>query len=244
VLYFRVFLSPIRLTAASASGCSLESSALRCPRGVLPERQVGDAVNTRLQLSAVLIQPRRVEADLFIAALGSVVLWLLSGEWLTVLGLWTLWAGWRYLRTPKAPDVAPVLPLAFTFQWVQVTAGIYYYAVTGRQLEAIDGSDYRPMVLIGLGCLLALLLGLSVGMRLIRRPRPMDEAASFYAFRWSTVIALYVASVAVTGAVRELAWEVPSLTQGLLALTYARFALLFLVFRRLSQPRVRAGWFS
>jgi hypothetical protein len=185
-----------------------------------------------------------VEADLFVAALGSVVLWALSGEWLTVLGLWTLWAGWHYLLTPQAPDIAPVLPLAFTFQWVQVTAGIYYYAVTGRQLEAIDGSDYRAMVLIGLGCLLALLLGLSVGMRLIRQAPPMEKGASLYAFRWSTLIFLYVGSVAATGALQELAWEMPSITQGLLALTYARFALLFLVFRRLSQPQVRVGWIA
>jgi hypothetical protein len=41
-----------------------------------------------------------------------------------------------------------------------------------------------------------------------------------------------------------VAWEVPSLTQGILALTYARFALLFLIFRRLSQPRLRIGWIS
>jgi hypothetical protein len=137
--------------------------------------------------------------------------------------------------------VPPVLPLAFTFQWVQVTAGIYYYIFTGRRLDAMDQSDYRPMVLVGLGCLLALLLGLAVGMRLIRRSHPMEEEASGYTFRWSILIALYVGSVVVTGAVQELAWELPGLTQGLLALTYGRFALLFLVFRKLSQPRVRAG---
>ena len=58
------------------------------------------------------------------------------------------------------------------------------------------------------------------------------------------LIAVYLVSVALTGVVQELAWEVPSLTQGILALTYARFALLFLMFRRLSQPRVRIGWIS
>jgi hypothetical protein len=41
-----------------------------------------------------------------------------------------------------------------------------------------------------------------------------------------------------------LAWDVPALTQGILALTYGRFALLFLIFHRLSQPRVRSGWIA
>jgi hypothetical protein len=38
--------------------------------------------------------------------------------------------------------------------------------------------------------------------------------------------------------------EVPGLTQGILALTYGRFALLFLIFRRLSQPQVRGAWIA
>jgi hypothetical protein len=189
-------------------------------------------------------QPRRVPvrslapvwfASMMLASIGA---WLLADDWIAAAALWILWAGWRYLRQD---DGLPVLALAFTFQWVQVMAGIYYYAATGRRLAAMDVSDYRGMVLIGLGCLLALLLGLRAGGWLSRRlgahPVPGPERA----FGWPVLIALYVSSVVVTGSVQELAWEIPPLTQGILALTYIRFALLFLMFRRLSQPRVRGG---
>ncbi len=173
--------------------------------------------------------------------LASIGAWFLADDWIAGAALWVLWAGWRYL---PQDDGLPVLALAFTFQWVQVTAGIYYYAATGRRLAAMDVSDYRTMVLIGLGCLLVLILGLRAGVWLSRRlgahPSPGPERA----FGWPVLIALYVGSVVVTGSVQELAWEIPPLTQGILALTYIRFALLFLMFRRLSQPRVRGGWIA
>jgi len=190
-------------------------------------------------------RPRAVPARrlltvwLIILVLGSGIAWALAGDWLTAAGLWVLAAGWRYLRTEDEP---PVLALAFTFQWVQVTAGIYYHAFTGRRLDVMDLSDYRPMVLIGLGCLLALLLGLAVGMRLIRRSRPKGDGAANSAFSWRTLIVLYLTSTALTGTVQQFAWQLPALTQGVLALTYGRLALLFLIFYRLSQPRVRGGW--
>ena len=171
----------------------------------------------------------------------SVAAGLLSADWIAAAAIWVLWAGWRYLRASEGP---PVLAMAFTFQWVQVTAGIWYDTLTGIRLPALDLSDYRPAVLIGLGCLVALLVGLKLGMGVVPLPRAsameartglrMGGRSSRPTWsRWPS-----------TGAVQELAWEVPSLTQGILALTYARFALLFLMFRRLSQPRVRIGWIS
>jgi hypothetical protein len=87
------------------------------------------------------------------------------------------------------------------------------------------------------------LLGLKVGMGVVPSPRATETELA-QPFGWWALIAVYLVSVALTGAVQELAWDVPSLTQGILALTYARFALLFLMFRRLSRPRVRMGWIS
>jgi hypothetical protein len=192
-------------------------------------------------------RPRAVPARRFltiwlvILVLGSGIAWALSGEWITAAALWVLAAGWRYLRTEDGP---PVLALAFTFQWVQVTVGVYYHALTGSRLDVMDLSDYRPMVLIGLGCLLALLLGLTVGMRLIGRSSPKGKEALIPALGWRTLILLYLTSIALTGTVQQFAWQFPALTQGVLALTYGRFALLFLIFHRLSQPRVRGGWIA
>jgi hypothetical protein len=159
-----------------------------------------------------------------------------SADWMPDAAIWLLWAAWRWTRTGDGP---PVLAMALTFQWVQVTAGIWYQMLTGIRLPAIDHTDYRTMVLIGLGCLAALLAGLGLGMILIRpgRSAPPEPAA----LGWGALIAAYLTSVAMTRTIQEFAWELPALTQGILALTYIRFAVLFLIFRRLSQPRIRPG---
>ena len=47
----------------------------------------------------------------------------------------------------------------------------------GRSVDAIDRSDYRPMVMIGLGCCMALAIGVFLGMRLIKRPDPQASTA-------------------------------------------------------------------
>jgi hypothetical protein len=133
--------------------------------------------------------------------------------------------------------------MAFTFQWVQVTLGVFYHAVTRRTLDTMDLSDYRPMVLIGLGCLVALLFGLILGMKLVRAPTVRGGDASFLAsIDFPTVIVAYVAMTVLSGAIQQFAWQVPSLTQAILALSYMRLGLLFMVFQRLSSPRVRWGW--
>jgi hypothetical protein len=164
---------------------------------------------------------------------------LLARDWIAGLGLLVLWAGWHWLVVDDTP---PVLAMAFTFQWVQVTIGLYYHALSGRSLEAIELSDYRPMVLIGLGCLVALLAGLKLGLRLLPGPREADRRGPAEVFTWFELIAIYLVSIGVTGTVQQLAWEVPLLTQGILALTYARLATLFIMFYRLTRPRIRWGW--
>lgn len=165
--------------------------------------------------------------------------WILAGDWVAAVGILVLCAGWRYLRGAEGP---PVLAMAFTFQWAQVTAGVYYSALTRRSLDTMALSDYRPMVLIGLGCLVALLAGLALGMKVVRPPRFESDARLAVAFSWPTLLTVYVAATVVTGTLQSLAWEVPSLTQAILALTYARLAALFMIFQRLTYPRVRWGW--
>jgi hypothetical protein len=192
------------------------------------------------------LQTVRRRSPVWFAAvmLASAAVGLLAQDWIAGVGLWVLCLGWRYLRSADGP---PVLAMAFTFQWVQVTVGMYYYAVTGNTLQALDVTvlaDYRPMVLIGLGCLLALLVGLRGGMWVADRLGAKPATGPEQAFSWRPLILLYVASVAVTETAEVLAWQVPGLTQGIFALTYVRFALLFLIFRRLSQPRIRWPWIA
>jgi hypothetical protein len=176
-----------------------------------------------------------------VAGVVCVAAWYFARDWIAGLAVLVLWAGWRYLQHEDGP---PVLAMAFTFQWLQVTIGMYYYGITGRSLEAVELSDYRPMVLIGLGCLVSLALGLKLGMRFVRRSGPAAGPQEERAFSWPVLIIAYVASVAVTGTIQEFAWEVPSLTQAILALTYVRFAMLFMMFSRLCKPRVRWGWLA
>lgn len=201
--------------------------------------------NLRFALAGPVLRrpaPKRLPLPGLVIALGlaSAVVWFLADDWIPAVALWVLWAGWRYLPTGDGP---PVFPMAFTFQWMQVTVGLYYHAFTGYRLPAMVFSDYRSMVLVGLGCLVALLLGLKAGVALVRR-RPGVVRASSEAFTWPMLVTCYVVSIAVTGTVQELAWNVPALTQGILALTYGRLALLFLIFHRLSQPRIRSGWIA
>ncbi len=101
-----------------------------------------------------------------VAGLG---VWLISGDWLLGLTAFVLALGWALLPAEEGP---PVLALAFTLQWVTVCIGLYYVAITGRPLQATLGSDYQPMVLIGLGCLIAILCGLLFGQYLVRQLRP------------------------------------------------------------------------
>lgn len=169
----------------------------------------------------------------------SAALWYLAGDWIAGLGVLVLAAGWRFLQTSEGP---PVLALAFTFQWAQVTSGVYLYALTGRRLDAMDLSDYRPMVLIGLGCLVTILLGLKLGLRLARRDTTGAPAEPQFILSFKSLLIAYLVDIAVSGPLQEIAWRIPALTQGILALTFGRLGLLFLMFRRLSQPRVRWGW--
>ena len=160
----------------------------------------------------------------------------LAGDWLATAAILVLWAGWSLLRDKVG---SPVLALAFTHQWVQVTIAIFYYALTGRRVQTMDFINYRPMVLIGLGCLLALLGGLILGRR---RTQPL--ASPFVRQSESSItlrqlVILYGAATGATGAVPQLAWAIPQLTQAILAIDLGRLALLFLIFRRLFQDPFR-----
>jgi len=171
-------------------------------------------------------------------AVVSAVMSILAGDWLAGAAIWILWAAWRILY---ARGRLPVIAMAFTFQWVQVVAGIMYYALTGRTLPVMYLSDYREMVIIGLGCLVALLVGLWIGLSLFTSRGENSGIEARPVFSPTTLIIAYVAVTAATGTIQQMAWEVPALTQGILALTLVRLALVFLVFERLTRPRVRWG---
>jgi hypothetical protein len=164
----------------------------------------------------------------------------LAQDWLAGVGIVLLWAIWKVLFEDGKP---PVLAMALSFQWMQVTLGIYYFGVTGRQIEAMYASDYRPMVLIGLGCVASLLVGLAAGLRLADAKLERKATGPNFAFSWRGLFIGYVASIFLNMFLVEVAWHVPLFTQGILAVGYLRLGLLYLIFRRLTQPNMRWSWF-
>src|SRR6185503_8584435 len=92
-----------------------------------------------------------------------------ADDWLAAASLATLLAGYKLLATH---DHLYVLPLAYPFPWNQTSLGVFYGGITGRQLDALALVEYREMVLIGLGCCLALAIGIRLGMSLVREPDP------------------------------------------------------------------------
>ncbi len=148
-----------------------------------------------------------------------------------------LWIGWRLL---VGSDRMYVLPVAFAFHWMQTSVGMFYSAMTGRTLRTIESSDYQPMVWIGLGCVLALAIGLRIGTGLIaapdRRSRP-DEA-----FPFQLLLMLYVGAIVCESTALAFTQQFPSLRQFIVTtVDSARLGLLFLVLRRLNRPTPR--WF-
>src|SRR5262245_4001580 len=56
---------------------------------------------------------------------------IFTGDWLTSVAVGVLWAIWRFLQPKEGP---PVLAFALTFQWSQVTCGLFYTAYAGPVL--------------------------------------------------------------------------------------------------------------
>lgn len=164
---------------------------------------------------------------LLIVALGG-----LTGDWMVSLALGVLWLGYLLLNVTGG---VPVLFAAYAFQWMQVCSGFLYSLITGRTLEAIYASDYRTMMYLGLVSILALAVGIRLGYDFLAHraaEHPIDRPVLSDGWLWI----LYGGSLATTATVQALAWEFPMLTQPILALTFARLAILYLLLRRLVAP--------
>jgi hypothetical protein len=174
------------------------------------------------------------------AALLLIAVTYVFGSWLAGLATAALILLWKLFRTVPGP---PVIQMAFTFQWVQVTVGLYYHGLTGAMLPAIESADWQRMMLLGLGCVMAMAFGVRGGMTLVNRMWPDEPSTgSDEVFDWRTLIAAYVGAIATAGAIHELAWQYTGLTQAILALSFSRLAVLFLMLRRLASPVFQWQW--
>src|SRR3954467_3589452 len=88
------------------------------------------------------------------------------------------------------------------------------------------------MVLIGLGCCLAMAAGIKVGLMTRRPPDPMNQRPQ-YAFPFAPLMIAYVASIFIEGTLITISPSYPSFRQIIVTLDTARLGVLFLILRRL-----------
>ena len=166
--------------------------------------------------------------------LAGIAGWIMFGDWLAGVALVVLALAWVMLPAKEGP---PVLALAMTMQWVSVSIGLFYNLLTGRPLEAILRADYRYMVLLGLGCVVATVLGLALGRYLIDRIRPAQGIRPDHALTFKTLAIVYVAFTVVLSAIRVTDVDLGGLAMAALALSYLRLGLAYLIFRRMVARR-------
>src|SRR4051812_48705957 len=128
----------------------------------------------------------------------------LTGYWIAALAVAVLLLVWALLGSGEGP---PVLALALTYQWMQITIGIFYSALTGVELEAFYTTDWQRMVLIGLGWITCLTVAIFYGIVLTRRRVSPPEHAPMSAFSNKILYGAYASSLLLTGVVQEIAWN-------------------------------------
>jgi hypothetical protein len=175
-----------------------------------------------------------------LAFVGSILVFgVLANDWIASAGLAVLYVGLRILFRQQGP---PIVALAFANQWLQVMAGIVWFAISGRKVMEMQTPTYRPMVMIGLVCVFVLFAGFyissGIGTKTLKRVREGKPLP------WTTnqIAATYAASVAVSGILTELAWSTAGLTQAILVFSRVRYVLLFLLITRLVRPNPKWLW--
>jgi hypothetical protein len=160
---------------------------------------------------------------------------LFTQDWLLTVAVSVLLIGMKLMWTG---DGLFVLPAAYVFHWLETSIGLVYKDVFGRELPAFYQSDYRPMVLIGLGCCLAIALGVRVGMSLLKDTEPHQPRPEF-AFSFAALVVAYLVTTSFEGSLASVAADYPSVRQILVTADTARLGILFLVLRRLLIPTPR-----
>ncbi|HMB80684.1 MAG TPA: hypothetical protein VKI43_11485 [Vicinamibacterales bacterium] len=177
------------------------------------------------------------DLELIGAASVSVAIGLAAGDWLAGVCILALLIAVKLVWTG---DGVFVLPIALSFHWMQGSLGVLYYGFTGRMLPAIESSDYRPMVLIALGCVLSMAAGIRLGLMLKKAPDPNMPRPGF-AFSFGLLVTVYAITVVAEGALSRAVPDYPSLRQILVTFESGRLGVLFLILRRLCSPPPRFG---
>lgn len=164
----------------------------------------------------------------------------LTGSWIAAVGIAVLWAIWSMLYEPGE---GLVLPLALSFQWLQVTAGHYYFAIAGRRPEWDYDLDTEPMVLVGLCAVLMFAIGIRLGKNLMPAPYakgPVEVSEGGRIPR--SLLVTYAVFLFSSDIIGRIAWGAGGLAQLFLSLILVRFVFLYMVVVHLSRLRFGAIW--
>lgn len=167
--------------------------------------------------------------------IASAAVGVLADDALLGLSVFVLVAGLKLVWTS---DGLFVLPAAYAFHWVETSIGLVYKAIFNREVATFHLSEYRPMVLIALGCCLALAVGVRVGIYLMRTFRTAEPRIE-YAFSFTLLVVAYVIATSFEGTLVVVAADYPSVRQIIVTADTARLGILFLVLRRLLVPTPR-----
>ena len=157
---------------------------------------------------------------------------------LPVLGpaLFVFLAGMYVLSRDDGP---PVVPAAFTYQWLQVTIALVYVALTGRRIADLTGIDPDRMVVFGLASVATFFGGYAIIARLGKAGAGESEQESGRAPSFRLIAISYAVAIMVNLPLQRNAWGIPALTQVLLVLSFARYSLLYILMTRLLRPKPR-----
>lgn len=178
---------------------------------------------------------RPVDLEFVGVGIATFLAYYIADDWIAGAAVVILWLCIKLVSTH---DRVFALPLALTFHWMQTVLGVFYRAFTGREVQAHYASDYRPMVLIGLGCCLALAGGIKIGFSLRKPPDPSVPRPDL-AFTFGPLLIAYVSSIFVEGSLLAIAPDYPSFRQIITTLDTARLGVLYLILRRLCAPPSR-----
>ena len=169
----------------------------------------------------------------------TAVFGLLAADWVASLGLAVLFVGWKYLSREPGP---PIVAAAFSLQWLQVMVAMVYVAISGREIGEMRHADYRPMMLLGLACVVALFSGFYFAAGFGRFKRYKPQQLTVMPWSINRIMVVYLATVAGSGILQELAWSTPGLTQPLLVFSRIRYVFLYFLITRLITNKMPWPW--
>jgi hypothetical protein len=160
-----------------------------------------------------------------------LIFWYLTSDWIIIPAMLLLWSFWRFLPSDDAP---PGLQFSFSYHLFQMVAGIFYYGLTERALQAHRAPQYHYMMVLAVASLAAIFAGFLIGHRLMASRHPVVPRMHFRMSLFQLFMA-YVVAVLSRDVLAMFMDRFPALAQPIFALGAVQMGLLYLVLRRLFQ---------